>query len=26
MGSGATAALGAFDYMIRADVKELVEV
>ncbi|WP_010288596.1 alkyl hydroperoxide reductase subunit F [Kurthia massiliensis] len=25
MGSGATAALGAFDYMIRADVKELVE-
>ncbi len=26
MGSGATAALGAFDYMIRSDVKELVEV
>lgn len=25
MGSGATAALGAFDYMIRSDVKELVE-
>lgn len=26
MGSGATAALGAFDYMIRSEVKELVEV
>ena len=25
MGSGATAALGAFDYMIRSEVKELVE-